>query len=300
MNNDLIEIVKENAVKQFNTSKNKNIFCQSGKILSFSESAKNNIKLMRQYKDSISVSDKDYLISFLVHGLVYNLISVNQYYNFSKKDYQKIKKLYLVLYDEIINSNLSDLELEDKHFTRIKEFIKTTNPSIYKQNLNNSYSVLKAVCAEYSAEFQIDLLGIEINNLKQPVLDIGCGKAGSLVSYFLGKNFQAFGIDRAVKNSNNFLKTNWLEYNYGLEKWGTVISNISFSSHFLNHFLSNDNFVNDYTRAYINILKSLKKGGKFIYAPSLIIIENLLDSSLYEIIREKIDNVFNKTTIIKK
>jgi len=300
MNNDLIKIVKENSVKQFTDSKNKNIFCQSGKILSFSESAKNNIKLMRQYKDSISDSDKEYLISFLVHGLVYNLTSVNQYYNFSKKDYQKIKILYLTLYDEIINSNLTDLELEDNHFTRIQEFIKTTNPSIYKQNLNNNYSVLKAVCAEYSAEFQIDLLGIEINKIEQPVLDIGCGKAGSLVNFFISKNIKTFGIDRAVKNNANFLKTNWLEYNYGLEKWGTVISNISFSSHFLNHFLSNDNFVNDYSHTYINILKSLKKGGKFIYAPSLIMIENLLDTSLYEIIRENIDNIFCKTIIIKK
>jgi hypothetical protein len=300
MEEELIKIVKENALRQFKLSDGKNLFCLTGKPISFSERTKNNIKIVRQNKEVISDTEKESLINFLVAGFIKYCVKINQYINFKKKDYADIKKIYLSLFNEIVNTNLSDKELELKHFSRITELIKNTNPAIYNQNLNNNVEAFKTVCSEYSAEFQIDVLGININDLKTPVLDIGCGSCGTLVKYLLSKNIEAYGIDRLVKSNNNFKNTNWLEYNFGIEKWGTVISNISFSSHFTNHYFFNDNLTDNYTKTYLKILKSLKTGGKFIYAPAIFFIEKHLTNTKFKIENEKIDDVFYKTTITRQ
>ncbi len=44
--------------------------------------------------------------------------------------------------------------------------------------------VLKRVaCAEYSPALQMEILGLRMEDLPAPVLDLGCGKSGALVGY---------------------------------------------------------------------------------------------------------------------
>jgi hypothetical protein len=54
---------------------------------------------------------------------------------------------------------------------------------------------------------------------------------------------------------------------------------MAFSNHFIHHNLRADGDFEIYAKKYMEILKSLKLGGRFIYAPSLSFMEEILISS---------------------
>ncbi|MFW5701305.1 MAG: hypothetical protein ACOCWM_06405, partial [Cyclobacteriaceae bacterium] len=134
----------------------------------------------------------------------------------------------------------------------------------------------------------------------EPVLDIGCGKKGNLVSFLREKGILIQGIDRITASTRNLINADWLEYDFGNEKWGTIYSNLGFSNHFNHHNLREDGNYIKYAQKYMEILKSLKIGGKFHYAPDLPFIELYLDSNKFYIEKHDIERVEFKTTIVTK
>ncbi|MDR0303037.1 MAG: hypothetical protein LBI04_12100, partial [Treponema sp.] len=70
-------------------------------------------------------------------------------------------------------------------------------------------------------------------------------------------------------------------------------------SHFLYHHLAGEEIANNFAITFMEILKSLKQGGKWIYTPSIPFFEDLLPNELYLIKREQINNDFSKTIITK-
>jgi 2-polyprenyl-3-methyl-5-hydroxy-6-metoxy-1,4-benzoquinol methylase len=76
------------------------------------------------------------------------------------------------------------------------------------------------VCSEYSAEMQLHVLQLNANAIMEPVLDIGCGKNGNLVSFLCEKGIFIQGIDRIAASTRNLINADWLEYDYGNEKLG--------------------------------------------------------------------------------
>ncbi len=58
---------------------------------------------------------------------------------------------------------------------------------IYPDNLQ---VIDEVVYAEYSAETQIEMPGIEEAELKEPVLDLGCGTKAHLVNYLAKAGFE--------------------------------------------------------------------------------------------------------------
>jgi len=178
------------------------------------------------------------------------------YINFEKNDYLCIRELYERLISDICEEKLSLSEIEKTHYGRIRELIKNTNPTIYKLNNNDKINVRHYICAEYSAEFQISLLNLDIKNLKEPILDIGCGDNGYLVKYLKSHDLEACGIDRLQNNNDIFTGCNWLEFDYGNRKWGTIISNLSFSSHFISHYFEENEINKKYAKTFLLILNS--------------------------------------------
>lgn len=134
----------------------------------------------------------------------------------------------------------------------------------------------------------------------QPVLDIGCGINGLLVDYLKNQGIDVLGIDRFKFTISNLITADWLEYDYGKEKWGTIVSNLGFSNHFNHHNLREDGNYVGYGKTYMNILNALKFGGCFHYAPDLPFIEKYLDSKRFELKKYEINECDFKTTIIKK
>ncbi|MEG0228721.1 MAG: class I SAM-dependent methyltransferase, partial [Lachnospiraceae bacterium] len=230
--------------------------------------------------------------------LIQAFYRTNQYIYFSKVHQRIICQIYKTLIHDLENSSLSVEAIEYFHYERIKQLIIQTNAAVYRLNFNREPKVKSFVCKEYSAEFIINLFHLEPDDLMEPILDIGCGKYGSLVCYLQASGLQAFGFDRNA-SGKNIVAMDWMTYDYGENTWGCIISNLSFSSHFLYHHLRNDDISNLYAMAYMDILSSLKKNGKWIYAPSIDFFEDLLPRDLYLIEREKIHEDFSKTTIVK-
>ena len=293
--NQLLTIIHEQM--QYNSLKN--MFCISSNPLCFSEATKESILSCSQDLQRLSETDKEYLIQFYVNDFLKNFYDINQYINFQKKDYLAIRNIFKLLLQDISNQQLFLEQIEARHYERIKILIIKTNPAIYRINRNEDIIAKQFVCAEYSAQFQIDLFEIDINSLKEPILDIGCGEHGYLVEYLRNNNLEAYGIDRVHKSERYFENSNWLEFNYSQKNWGTIISNLSFSNHFINHFLQNDKVDILYAQIYMKILKSLSVGGRWIYAPSVPFIEDLLQYDQYHLCRNSINTTFTKTIITK-
>jgi hypothetical protein len=295
----LMKLANEIIRKQLKSNSLKNIFCTDGNQLHFNNNTKDSIEFFGQKWKKLSECDKEYIINALLKGFLESFYNVDQYISFKDKDYLEIKKIYISLFQDITNDYMSVQEIEERHYKRIRTFIKKTNRVVYKINHNANKNAKSFMCSEYSSKFQIRLLGINICTLKEPILDIGCGEQGNLVKYLRKNHLRAYGIDRLQENTGYFRSIDWLEFDYFQLKWGTIISNISFSNHFIHHFTQNDGIDILYAQTYMKILKSLDNGGKWIYAPSVPFIENLLPKDEFSVQRIQINESFSKTIVHK-
>ncbi|MHB1293773.1 MAG: methyltransferase domain-containing protein [Anaerolineae bacterium] len=133
-----------------------------------------------------------------------------------------------------------------------------------------------AVCAQYSPALQLEVLGATLETLRAPILDVGCGYDGALVQHLRAAGMEAYGIDRLVAPVPFLQEADWLTYRYEPETWGTVLSHLAFSNHFVFHHLYQRGRPQAYAAAYMAILGSLREGGAFYYAPGLPFIERFL------------------------
>lgn len=122
------------------------------------------------------------------------------------------------------------------------------------------------------------ILTIRVSSIKQPFLDVGCGQQARLVHFLRKNGIEAYGIDRNAQNVNYLQKANWLDYSFKPNTWGTIVSHMAFSNHFMHHHLRADGRYGVYAKKYMEMLKSLKLGGCFIYAPTLPFMEKILVS----------------------
>ncbi len=138
-------------------------------------------------------------------------------------------------------------------------------------------------CSEYSAALQTGVLHLGRERILCPVLDIGCGEEATLVRHLRSRGLQAFGIDRFAPDAEYLFRNDWLTFPLGEELWGTIISHMAFSHHFLHHHLKESDEIGRYAARYMEILGALKPGGSFIYSPGLPFIEKLLPRERYQV-----------------
>lgn len=254
----------------------------------------------RQEIRHLSEVDREYVMQFLVHGFMKNFYDVDHSVHFKSTDYLAIRQLYAALLKDIATDHLSPQIVEERHFERIQSLLQQGNPALHMLSRSTESQTDRVPPIEYSAQFQMDLLDLHTKNLYVPILDIGCGRHGQMVEYLRANNVQAYGIDRLQKNESYYISTDWLDFDYGREKWGTILCNLSFSTHFITHFLQEDTIAEQYARTYLNILISLTPGGSWIYAPSVPFMEDLLPSSEgYIVRRNAITDTFAKTVITR-
>lgn len=136
--------------------------------------------------------------------------------------------------------------------------------------------IVEVMCAEYSPALQLRVLGL--TDVRGPVLDVGCGERRGLVEALRGRGLSAEGIDRVHGDD-------WLAFNYGEDRWQTVVSHHGFSLHFLHHHLRPGATAMAYARVYMAILRSLRVDGVFAYAPGLPFLEGMLPADTYRVVR---------------
>lgn len=294
--NTSVDRFKENIHKQIESNQGKNIFLDKPEIFRFKAET---ISAISNVNELNSDSER-LIIDYAVEKAIEEFSRINQYYSFDKKSKRELRTIYSDLFVNIRTGNITIEEISNNHYKKLKEWLKKYNPFAEKIYLNADYNVESVSCSEYSSELQIEILQIEITKLKEPVLDIGCGKQKNLVKYLSEKGIDVYGIDRFPFTDNNLYNSDWLDFEYGVEKWGTIVSNLGFSNHFKHHNLREDGNFIEYGKKYVDLLRSLKIEGRFYYAPDLPFIEQYLDSKQFKIDKNEIGKYDYKSTIITR
>lgn len=211
-----------------------------------------------------------------------------------------MRKIYADLFENFLTRTTPVEDISKSHYEDLKSWLKENNPFAERLYATNNEIVSPVACCEYSPELQFDILQIDVTRLMQPILDIGCDINGHLVNYLKHHGLEVYGIGRFKFTIPNLVTADWLEYDYGKEKWGTIVSNLGFSNHFNHHNLRSDGKYIEYGQTYMSILHSLKVGACFHYAPDLPFIEKYLDKTRYNLKKHEIDKFDFKTTVIRK
>jgi len=136
--------------------------------------------------------------------------------------------------------------------------------------------------AEYSPELQLKLLGLEEHSWLGPIVDLGCGVDGRLVHYLRERGLDATGVERR-SGSQFVLAKDWFDVRFEPNSIGTLLSHLAFSLQFLHHHWHPGERAYAFARKYVELLRSLRPGGMFCYAPGLPFIESILEPNEYEV-----------------
>lgn len=285
----------KNIDKQIEFNKGKNLFLDdTGMTLKFLDDTINAISDLGEINNDF----ENILIDYTTDKVLDEFYRINQYYTFNHDAKKDLRSIYYDLFTNLKSGKYSTESISKNHYQKLKQWLQKTNPFAEKMYSNGTEIIEPVVCSEYSPDLQMVILRIDNKTLMQPVLDIGCGKQGNLVNYLCENGIDAYGIDRFSFSGANVINSDWLEYNYGIQKWGTIVSNLGFSNHFKHHNLRRGGNYIQYGKKYMDILKSLKIGGSFHYAPDLPFIEQYLDRSQFKVGRNKIGEYDYKATII--
>ncbi len=257
---------------------------------------KNRIELIKLFKNEQNFLNN--LVKYFSDYTIYFVSSVNQYLDINNTEINNLNFLYKSFINEIMFL-LNRKTTFEKFILYFKNIMSdhSCGLSNFFKNIK-SYEILKktfqqkitpVVCSDYSADFQLEILNLALNTIQSPVLDIGCGKKAHLVKKLKSLNFDVLGMDRNVMDSAITRNQDWFEFDYGTNKWKTIISHLGFSNNFLAHHVMNSGFLEDYTRCYLRILKSLKMGGKFIYTPSINFVEKFLPGNNFFIQKVRVN-----------
>lgn len=249
---------------------------------------------------SLSVEQEEELIDYTAEKVLQEFCRINQYYSFGQPERQELRNIYAELFSNIRNNNLSFTALSETHFKNLRIFLYKTNPFAGKIYPQLDEDLQPVACSEYTPELQLEIMSLNIKEIMEPVLDIGCGRQGNLVKYLRGEGIEAHGFDRLPGNLPYLTSADWLEYSYGASKWGTIVSHLGFSNHFHHHHLRTDGDFINYAIKYMEILHALIPGGSFHYAPGLPFIEQYPDRNRFFV--SKAEHVSNSPSagIVKR
>ncbi len=249
---------------------------------------------------SLSVEQEEELIDYTAEKVLQEFCRINQYYSFGQPERQELRNIYAELFSNIRNNNLSFTALSETHFKNLRIFLYKTNPFAGKIYPQLNEELQPVACSEYTPELQLEIMSLNIKEIMEPVLDIGCGRQGNLVKYLRGEGIEAHGFDRLPGNLPYLTSADWLEFNYGISKWGTIVSHLGFSNHFHHHHLRTDGDFINYAIKYMEILHALIPGGSFHYAPGLPFIEQYPDRNRFFV--SKAEHVSNSPSagIVKR
>lgn len=145
----------------------------------------------------------------------------------------------------------------------------------------------EVVAGQYSPAVQLEVLGLTVATLRGPVLDVGCGKNAHLVRHLRARGVDATGLD--VDAPGDAERGDWLTFDYGAARWGTVLSHLGFSLHFWHQHHASAERARAYAETYLRIVRGLATGGVFAYAPSLPFFEPVLPRGALRITHHRFD-----------
>ncbi len=248
-----------------------------------------------EYLTGRSIERFEDTVLFFSNNMLRFIHNKNQYVSISENDKHDLMQLYQKFFTDfrnVLGAQPRLPHLEEKlrqvlasHQLDLELFVRNLAPD------DEEFVLKEPVCSEYSPELQLRILHIQPDQLAVPILDLGCGTQGTLVRYLNAQGKMAFGVDRDA--GDNLIQADWLHYPLTANHWGTVISHMAFSIHFLHHHLNPQGQPESYARLYMAVLHALKPTGQFFYAPGLPFIEELLPPQQYKIERYPIPELAN-------
>jgi len=264
---------------------------------------KDNLEFMYENRPGIIaiLNDPEYSIDlagvFVRSSLEFTYNS-NQFVNLNQDEQQRLIAMYcnyLQGMKMVLQESGTFAEFEKDFSNLVKEHFKDLSNNISRffdretgWQVQENIILKQVVCSEYTPEFQLDLLGLKKEDLIEPVLDLGCGKNGTLVKYLRQSGIKAIGVDRIVDQDPSLREADWFDIDFKTDSWGTVISHMAFSNHFAFHHRYKNGRPRQYASLYMEILNSLKPTGSFIYSPGLPFIEQYLPDDRFSVQRQAI------------
>ena len=220
------------------------------------------------------------LISYTVEKTISKIYEINQFLHVTPA----LRGELFAIYKETWRKFDPDrsLPIMRDHHRRLSEWVGKLYPPRFVEILRSSERIGKVINEQYSVLFQIKVLGLNIKEIAEPIIDIGCGPHGGLVRYLYNRGKNVYGIDRTIKSKDSRLKqADWLEFEFKRRHYGTIIANMSFSNHFVFHLQHQTESRDQYFNKFGEILESLSPGGMFVYAPAVPEIEARVDLHKY-------------------
>ncbi|MCE1253908.1 MAG: class I SAM-dependent methyltransferase [Anaerolineae bacterium] len=233
------------------------------------------------------------LVNLFVEASIHFTYQNNQFINLDLNEHTILEDLYrnyLLDYKKVLETCLTPDQLESGLNHWIRQHFKDLSVNISRffdddRRDTNNVILKQVVCSQYSAQLQMDLLGLKPQELLEPVLDLGCGQSGQLVTHLRSLGLRATGFDRQVDPLEYLLAADWFDIQFKVAQWGCIISHMAFSNHFLFHHYYKNGQPEKYARFFMQLLSALKPGGSFYYTPGLPFIERFLPGEQYQITR---------------
>ncbi|NLG49667.1 MAG: class I SAM-dependent methyltransferase [Chloroflexi bacterium] len=241
-------------------------------------------------------SSREGLVRLFVTSTQTYLHRNNQFITLSKQDREALNIIYTAYLEEMVRmvteerdeAEVAQLlyQTVDAHLHRLQAFVARLGAA----HSEGGTSLLDAsvVCEEYPVPLQLDVLGLGPDQLREPILDVGCGSRGLLVAHLRALGLEAYGIDRQIEPAEGLYEADWLEYPLAPSTWGTILSHMAFSNHFLFHHLYKRGTPEAYARRYMELLRGLQVGGMLLYTPGLPFIERLLPPDEFQVERHNV------------
>ena len=240
------------------------------------------------------------IVSFTANELVKRLLAVNPYLGINNQQIETLKGIYQQTWQTMKQNGDIKRTLKEFHYPELSKWLASLYPEKFRDVLKDASTISSVTYGEYSAELQIELLGIDVDQIRQPVLDIGCGSHANLVSHLRSQGIEAYGIDRHLEVRESYLEqVDWFEYSFGQNSWGTLISNMGFTNHLNYAYLHDVSQLEHYLLKMKDILASLSIHGRFHYAPSLPFVEEKLFTKEYRLEGMSVVNGVSTSTITR-
>jgi hypothetical protein len=176
-----------------------------------------------------------------------------------------------------------------EHHERLRLIMASYCITYQDQDLHVNPLLRTVPCEEYSTGFQLSILGLDIHDLIEPVLDIGCGSNGALVHYLREHGISAFGVDRLAPDEPCFFKSDWFDFDYSSRPWGSILAHQSLSTHFIYTYLHQPVSIEKFARLTMKLLGSLQTNSFLCYAPGMPFFESQIEKmTQFSLTRQKI------------
>jgi hypothetical protein len=163
------------------------------------------------------------------------------------------------------------------HHERLRLIMASYCVTYQDEDLRANPLLRTVPCEEYSTRFQLSIMGLKLDELIEPVLDIGCGMNGSLVHYLREHGISAYGVDRLAPESAFFFKSDWFDFDYGSRPWGSILAHQSLSTHFIYAYLHQPVSIEKFAKLTMKILGNLQTNSFLCYAPGMPFFENQIE-----------------------